>query len=181
MSISAINSVTSSSSSSDLRSLFRQQRTDFQTLATAIQSGDLSAAQSAFSQWQTSQGSIATVLASKGQARPANVQINADIQALGGALNTGSISDVQKAFAQLQTDMQAARAAHHGKHSQEQAGEKENDGDADDGVASKSGATQPLTQQQLLELFLKQLRASNYNADGTPVVPTSALSINKLA
>ena len=87
---------------------FRQIRQDFGQLANALQSGDLSGAQSAYSNLQQ-------LLQSRPGASNANSNapntIQTDFASLGQALQSGDLNQAQSVFAQLQKDLQAARHA----------------------------------------------------------------------
>lgn len=89
----AISGITSSSSlTADYQSSFKTRMQSMKNLESALSSGDLSAAQSAFSSLQ----SDAT---SKG----GNSQAKTDFEALGKALETGDISAAQEAFKTIQS------------------------------------------------------------------------------
>ena len=121
MSISAI----SSNATTDFQTwqaTSRQRRQDFQNLATALQSGDLSGAQQAYSDLTTLMPSTSTSASSQ----PASTGVNAiqkDISALGQALASGNLTEAQKDFSQMKTDMQSAgiRGGHHHHHHPEAA------------------------------------------------------------
>jgi hypothetical protein len=85
-----------------------QFKQSFQSLGSAIQSGDLSSAQSAFAslqQLQPQNPSNASNLASG--------PLSQDWNNLSQALQSGDPKSAQAAFTQLQTDMQAHRKGHH--------------------------------------------------------------------
>jgi hypothetical protein len=89
---------------SDLSQQHRQNpfqliKQDFSQLASALQSGDLTDAQSAYS-------SIQQILG--GSQGPANT-IQNDFSAVGQALQSGDIGTAQTAFSQLRTDVQTAQ------------------------------------------------------------------------
>jgi hypothetical protein len=87
---------------------FRQIRQDFNQLASALQSGDLSGAQSAFSNLQQLlQGRQTGSNASSNG--PSTIQT--DFAAVGQALQSGDLNQAQNIFSQLQKDLQAARQA----------------------------------------------------------------------
>lgn len=85
---------------------FRQVRQNFQQLATAIQNGDLSGAQAAYSSIQQLLGSGSASSWSSNSGGSATLQN--DFSALGSALQSGDISQAQSAFSQLQSDARAA-------------------------------------------------------------------------
>ncbi len=109
MPISALSSNLVSDLSQQQENPFRQVRQDFQQLATALQNGDLSQAQSAYSNIQQilgnnggSSGSSSGTTGSSGSSTLQN-----DFAALGQALQSGDLSQAQSAFSQLQSDAQA--------------------------------------------------------------------------
>jgi hypothetical protein len=93
---------------------FQQIQQEFSALGTALSSGNLSDAQSAFSSLQQSmpsgtQGSTSSESASNSQ-NPVQTAMTALQQALG----TGNVSAAQTAFSQLQSVMKGHH--HHGQH-----------------------------------------------------------------
>ena len=99
MTISAI-----SSSGASFVSTFQQDRQAFGQLTSALQSGDLNAAQNAYN-----------TLASSPLAQ-GNSPFAQTLQQIGQDLQSGDISDAQKALASLQQLQQQARAHHHHHH-----------------------------------------------------------------
>jgi hypothetical protein len=94
-------------------SVFEQRKAAFQALATALQSGDLAAAQTAFATVQPS--------ASNGQSAQSVTSavqdpLNNDLQTLASALQSGDLAGAQKAFAALQQDMQKIGGHRHHHH-----------------------------------------------------------------
>ena len=89
-----------------------QFKQDFQAVQTALQSGDLSAAQDAFSKLQELQKQHAP---KNGSGQNSSNPMQKDMSALQSALSSGNLQDAQSAFSQLQTDMKA-KGAHHGHH-----------------------------------------------------------------
>jgi hypothetical protein len=99
MPISALSSNLVNDLSQQQENPFRQVRQDFRELATALQNGDLSDAQSAYSNiQQVLQG------ASGGSSSAGSSTLQNDFAALGQALQSGDLSTAQSAFAQLQND-----------------------------------------------------------------------------
>jgi hypothetical protein len=90
---------------------------DFNSICNALQSGNVSAAQSALSAFQQDlQGNSQT---SASQPFGSNSQANTDFQSLVSSLQKGDLSSAQKAFASLQTDLQSAQTSPkkgHGGH-----------------------------------------------------------------
>jgi soluble cytochrome b562 len=94
-----------------------QVRQGFQTLASALQSGNLTDAQSAFAALQQllpnfSAGSAGNQT-QNGQSGSGQNQFATDFSALGQALQSGNVTQAQKAFATLQQDMQSVQGHHH--------------------------------------------------------------------
>jgi len=151
MSISGVSS-SSSLTPTDWSSVKNQWKQDFKQLASALQSGNLSGAQKAYSALQQLQQSNQSGgQSSNGQAASSsNNPIQNDFAALGQALSSGDLSGAQTAFSQLQTDMQAAgpngssgtvQSAHHGHHHH---GHASSTSDSDSTTASQtapSGST----------------------------------------
>ena len=107
MSISALSSNLVNDLSQQQNPL-RQIRQDFNQLASALQAGDLSGAQSAFSSLhQLLQGQQTGSNASSNG--PSTIQ--SDFAALGQALQSGDLNQAQGAFSQLQNDIQTAQHA----------------------------------------------------------------------
>ena len=121
MTVSSVSSATSLYQPEN-QALFQQQAQDFNTLASALQSGNLSTAQSAFTSWQQDLTSIAPPnQQSTQQSQPfgSNSQANSDFQSLSSALQSGDISSAQQAFANLKQDLQSSgsvRGRHHHHH-----------------------------------------------------------------
>lgn len=145
MSVSSIGSTTGISQQ-QWRSSVRQARQDFDQLFQAMQSGDLSGAQQAYSALQqlqpnsnstsstttaaststdstasaTSAAASATDAAATSSTATAGNTIASDWSALGQALQSGSLSSAQSAFSQLEQDLQSSAqaqgAGHHHHH-----------------------------------------------------------------
>jgi len=109
MSISGVSSTTHHSG---------QISQDFQAIGSALQSGNLSTAQTALS---TFQQALQAAAAQNSVSQPfgKNTQANSDYQSLSSALQSGDLTSAQKAFASLQTDLkptQTSSLAIHGHH-----------------------------------------------------------------
>ena len=101
MSVAGISS-TSALSQSNLFATFQQRRTDFQQLSQALQNGDLTDAQAAYTDLTNlSKNSSST-------AANSNSQISQDFAAIGTALQNGDLAGAQQAFATFQQDVKAA-------------------------------------------------------------------------
>jgi outer membrane protein assembly factor BamD (BamD/ComL family) len=83
---------------------FQQVRQDFKQLSSALQSGNLSDAQSAYS-------SIQSLLSSQSGGSNGSSTILSDFSALGQALQSGNLGQAQSAFSQLQTAAQTGGQA----------------------------------------------------------------------
>lgn len=99
MTISALSSNLISDLSSQQQNPFRKIRQDFGELAKALQNGDLSEAQSAYSSIQQILGNNSS---SSSSDSPSVLQT--DFAALGQALQMGDLGQAQSAFSQLQND-----------------------------------------------------------------------------
>ena len=95
-------------SGTSLASIYAQQRQDFQTLASAVSSGDLSQAQQALSAFQANKQASQTTTASSEQTLQGSsglgVQIKTDFSALSSAVQSGDLTGAKKALASLQQD-----------------------------------------------------------------------------
>lgn len=142
MSIS-INATASAVDPSTYQASFKQRGQDFKALDSALQSGDLSSATTAFAALQKDiQGGSAK--GPGGKMFASGTQASKDLAAVQTALSSGDVAGAQKAFATLKTDMKAARGAHHGHHAggAGAAGGADPDHDGDSGV---QGAAAPQT------------------------------------
>jgi hypothetical protein len=111
MSISALSSnLVNDVSQSQRQNPFRQLRQDFNQRASALQSGNLSTAQTAYSNLQQLLHGRQTPSNSNTGANASNT-IQNDFSTLGQVLQSGDITQAQSAFSQLQSDIQAARQA----------------------------------------------------------------------
>ena len=96
---------------------FAQGQQGFQGLDSALQSGNLTAAQNAFAALQPLLPNSST-----GNQTPNGQQGNnpnplaADLNAVGQALQSGKLSDAQKAFAKLKQHMQSLQGRYHHSH-----------------------------------------------------------------
>jgi outer membrane protein assembly factor BamD (BamD/ComL family) len=87
---------------------------DFKAIGSALQSGNLSTAQSALATFQ--QALPGNSQTSSSQPFGSNTQANTAYQSLTTALQSGNLSTAQQAFASLQTDLKSAQSAHKGHH-----------------------------------------------------------------
>ena len=105
--------------------LKQQRQQDFKSIANALQSGDLSTAQSAFaSLLQTFPNSSspvnnltqnATAASATGSGNSAN-SVSSDLSALGQAIQSGDLTGAQNDFSKLMRDMQSIGGGHHHHH-----------------------------------------------------------------
>lgn len=101
MSVAGISS-TNIAAQPGLLGTFQQQRNDFKQLSTALQSGDLTGAQAAFTDLaKLSQNS-------KAGAQSSTSQIGQDFAAIGQALQSGDLAGAQQAFSTFQQDVKSA-------------------------------------------------------------------------
>lgn len=115
MSVSSISSGTSLNPT-DWRSTVKQGKQDFKQLLGALQSGDVSGAQQAYSAMQQLLPGLQTALqtgADTGNIASAANTLGTDFSALGAALGSGSLTDAQGAVTKLQQDVQAYRQGHY--------------------------------------------------------------------
>jgi hypothetical protein len=115
-SISGISSVASAANPYRTNAIQNSQRqrqtvTDFQAIGNAIQSGNVTTAQTALAAFQHDLPAAAQSPAIQPFGK--NVQANADFQTLTGALKTGDMTGAQKAFTALQTDLKIVYSTPH--------------------------------------------------------------------
>jgi len=97
-----------------VQSNFKQRQQDFQNLASALQSGDLTGAQTAFTALQKLRQGPQTPSGQQGS--NTTNPIRTDFTALGTALQSGDIAGAQSAFATLQKDFQSLQQGQGGQH-----------------------------------------------------------------
>jgi hypothetical protein len=117
MTTSNISATTSPYYQASDPSSFKQRSQDFKALANALQSGDLSSAQSAFAAFQKDLPSSSQ--ANSSQPFGQNSQANTDFQTLQNSLASGDISGAQSAFTALKKDLKSAggvQGSHHHHH-----------------------------------------------------------------
>ena len=105
MSISPISSSNALLQANSLQSTNQKNQTDFQQLTQALQSGNLSSAQQAFSAL-TGSATTSGLL---------SVQMSQDLGKLGSALQSGNLSSARQAYSTVQQDLHSPNpvAAHH--------------------------------------------------------------------
>jgi hypothetical protein len=119
-SISSVSSATNPYQTTNQNG-FAQIAQAFQAVGSALQSGDLSTAQSALASFQQTlqAGAQSNSQTSANQPFGKNSQANTDYQNLTSALQSGSLSGAQQAYTSLQNDLkstQSAHSAHKGHH-----------------------------------------------------------------
>jgi hypothetical protein len=87
---------------------------NFQAIGSALQSGNLTSAQSALATFE--QNLQASSQSSPNQPFGKNGEANTDFQAMAGALKSGNLSSAQQAYTSLQSDLKGAQSAHQGHH-----------------------------------------------------------------
>lgn len=124
--MSTISSITATTdpSQTGAETHFSQLAKSFQAIGSALQSGDLSSAQSALANFEQA---IPGTSQSKSQSKTSqpfgqNSQANSDYKNLTDALQSGNLSTAQKAYASLQNDLANAsssastKSTHRGHH-----------------------------------------------------------------
>lgn len=89
---------------SNVQGHFKQRQQAFENLASALQSGDLSGARTAYATLQKLQPGRPSQSGQQGENAPD--PISSDFATLGTALQSGNLADAQTAFATLQKDFQ---------------------------------------------------------------------------
>lgn len=136
MSISSVGSANPSYASSASSSI-TQRFKDLQNLDQALQSGNLSDAQSAFA---TFQQNLTTSGLNQGPFSSGSAA-SKDVQSIQSALQAGDLSGAQKAFGQLKTDLRSTHPGKVGGHHRHPQVAVKNDNDADDGSASATSSS----------------------------------------
>lgn len=112
MSITPVSSG-AATGAADLQANATQRRTDFQSLASALQSGDLTTAQQALAQLQKDSPRLAQAMNSTTTSDNPRVT---DLKSLASALQSGDIAGAQQAMVKLQQDAQGAQKGGHHHH-----------------------------------------------------------------
>lgn len=121
----SVSGCSSGSYASGAANPFKQTFQDFRGLGSALNSGDLSQAQTAFASLQ----SDLQTTSQNGKTSPlldTSTQAGKDFQTLQSALQSGDTDGAKKAFAAVRQDLRAAHAHGHRHH------KVDNDGDGDD-------------------------------------------------
>ncbi|HTX17728.1 MAG TPA: hypothetical protein VMG34_03625 [Bacteroidota bacterium] len=102
---------------SNLQGGYSSAGSAFKNLVSALQSGNLTGAQGAYSALQNLfQGSGAAQSSSSKSSSPEQSQVSADFAALGNALQSGNLSAAQDAMKKLAQDAQSSQRAHRHHH-----------------------------------------------------------------
>ena len=123
---------------SDMAAKMAQRKQDFQSLADALKSGNLAAAQKAFAQLQSDGVKTSQTQSSNSQTSSQS----SPLQALSNALQNGDLTGAQQAFAQLQQGMKAHHHHHHqgsGSAQTNSANQLTGSTDSGDGTSSTGG------------------------------------------
>jgi len=97
----------------------KQRPQDFQSLADALQAGNLPGAQHAFAALQQDRSSSPRVTGVTGASQAGQSSpIHQDIQTLQSALQSNDLAGAQKALTTFQQDLQQAGHTHHHRHHQ---------------------------------------------------------------
>jgi hypothetical protein len=105
-----------------VQSPWKQEAKDFKALRSALKSGDLSGAQTAFAALQQDAANTSQTASSTSGSTSASGQpdpLTSAFQALQSALQSGNLSGAQSAFASIQEDLQnsgSTQSAHHHHH-----------------------------------------------------------------
>ncbi|MES2309538.1 MAG: hypothetical protein V4507_11845 [Verrucomicrobiota bacterium] len=142
--MSTINSVSSSGvyANPPQDSRFSQRKQAFDSLTQAINSGDISAAQTAYAQLQKLQngGSSSQDSHSNDSSKNPGAQ---DFEALGTALKSGDLNAAKEALTKLQQDIKT-KGPHRGHHHKPPA-----NGDQEDGASPSSTSSSSSTESDL--------------------------------
>jgi hypothetical protein len=146
MSVSAVQSAQNSYWNT-IQSKYNQPAQDFQNLASAVQSGNFSTAQTALTAFQQDiqnnpQSPLATALSDP------NSQVSKDFQALQTALQSNNASAAQTAFAAVKQDLKSIHHHHHRRAS--------DDGDGTQSTAATASTTTSSATNSAIGVFLDE-------------------------
>jgi len=116
--MSSISSVSSSNPAYQNYNASNVKQTiqDFQAIGNALQSGDVSTAQSALTTFQQALSNSSNSQSSTSQPFGKNSQANTDYQSLVSSLQSGNLTTAQQAFTSLQKDLKPVHKGHHHHH-----------------------------------------------------------------
>jgi outer membrane protein assembly factor BamD (BamD/ComL family) len=140
---------------------FQQIQKLIEQLGQALQSGDLSGAQNAFSSLQQLLPS-STVNQAQTTQQTNQSTFTTDLNALGQALQSGDLSKAQDAFAKLQQDMQAAQKGHRHHH---KAGNSQNSVSSSNSSSSSNQTNGMQANFQQMSTYFSQLGQALQSGD----------------
>jgi hypothetical protein len=141
MSISSVSGSYNPYQSSQVNSTFQQTKTDFQNIGSALQSGNLSSAQSAFNGLQQLlQANQPAGSAASSTASSSSNPLSNDLASLGNALQSGNLNSAKAAYQKLQQDMQSTASTQH-HHHHRSAGSVQTTAGSSTTAAAASGAS----------------------------------------
>jgi outer membrane protein assembly factor BamD (BamD/ComL family) len=112
MTVSSISSQTDLYPTTGAQNSFRK---DFKALQSALQSGDLSSAQQAFTALQKDNPNFAQAMSGSNSSSQTN-PVSTAFQSLQSALQSGNLSGAQSAFTSLTQALQSTHKGHHHHH-----------------------------------------------------------------
>lgn len=146
-----------------------QRREDFQSLASSLQSGDLSGAQQAYSAMESTfpnaNSPISAASSTGTSASGAASSVQQEFAALGQDLSSGNLTQAQQDFTQLQDDFQAAISQNGGSVPDDYASNGSSQSSAAQSNGSSSG--------DLMSLLASNLLAQYGSPNGTSSSTTS--------
>lgn len=139
-----MSSVTSSTSTSTAYQTggvpnFQQLKSDFQSLSSALQSGDMTGAQQALAALQKDAPGLFE--SSSNQSSPSANPIESALASVASAVQSGNLSDAQQAFATLQQSLQTGQTGHHHHHHGQGSEASTADSTASQDSSTSSGVT----------------------------------------
>ena len=147
-SLAAITSLSTTSSTQSTTSTYKKIKEDMQALAKALQSGDLTSAQSVFA---TLQKDAPNLTAESQNANTTNTRAQA-LSALSASLQSGNLTQAQQDFTALQQAMQGSSSVqghHHHPHP------------STDSSTSQTAATESSSAGDLFSTLAEQDTSSN--------------------
>ncbi|MGO9136153.1 MAG: hypothetical protein ACLP9S_17860 [Syntrophales bacterium] len=161
MSINPISSNYNSYPTNGTQNSFQQINQLFHQLGQALQSGDLSGAQNAFSSLQQLLPSSSANQAQTTQQTNQST-FTTDLNALGQALQSGDLSKAQAAFAKLQQDMQSVQKGHHHHH---KADNSQNSASSSNSSSSSNQTNEVQANFQQMRTYFSQLGQALQSGD----------------
>ena len=132
------SSISSNNSYMSMAQLFNQPKQDLSSLANALNSGNVSSAQTALSTFQQDLQTFQSATGSSGL--PAN--LNNDLQQIQSALSSNNLTDAKADFDNFLQDLQGKTSQlHHHHHHFHQGGGSQNNSQISNSPATGSGNT----------------------------------------